>query len=403
LANKKIMSYLFTLYFDVSETLLSSFTNEEQEPFIKHLKKHFAQHKKYGGRDRKLISEICFSYWRLSFYFDVKIERKNLLMAVFIFSENEKLSKYVEEKISETESADAKILQQKIAENQIDTFDGNFKKFKNIIGTETENWTKLFAKKASVYLFVFRNITKIKEFLGEAVLSETKTNTKTAFEIKADTPIETILQGHDADYRIQDLSSQLSILNLQKYNLKNKMVWDCCSGAGGKSLMLKDAFTEIELFASDNRASIIQNLKSRFSKEQKSIAGTAVLDLLRPQPVLEFTNKLGAHKVLPDFFDVIIADVPCSGSGTWHRSPEIPHFMGEIEIEAYSLLQKNIIATAMPYLKSKGKFVYITCSVFKPENEDNVQHFIAKYGLVLLEQNYITDSDMLFTAVFEKP
>src|SRR5690606_23481303 len=62
--------------------------------------------------------------------------------------------------------------------------------------------------------------------------------------------------------------------------------------------------------------------------------------------------------------DLIILDVPCSGSGTWGRSPEYLRFFDEKEIDHYAALQKKILTNSIPYLKKDGIILYSTCSVF---------------------------------------
>jgi len=103
---------------------------------------------------------------------------------------------------------------------------------------------------------------------------------------------------------------------------------------------------------------------------------------------------------------MIIADVPCSGSGTWSRTPEQLYFFQEIKIEEYSKLQKRIASNAIPELQPGGSFVYITCSVFKKENEDVAMHIKENFHLQLRQmevlKGYDKKADSMFVALFEK-
>ena len=105
-------------------------------------------------------------------------------------------------------------------------------------------------------------------------------------------------------------------------------------------------------------------------------------------------------------FDIIIADVPCTGSGTWARTPEQLHFFKNNEIEKYALLQRRIVGNALPHLKTNGHLLYITCSVFKKESEENVSFFKEKYNLNLIKSEYLKgyemQADTLFVALFTK-
>ena len=105
-------------------------------------------------------------------------------------------------------------------------------------------------------------------------------------------------------------------------------------------------------------------------------------------------------------FKLIIADVPCTGSGTWSRTPEQLYFFDERKIETYAALQKKIVSNAIPQLQPGGIFVYITCSVFKKENEENVDFLKENFHLKLKQmevlKGYDKKADSMFIAVFEK-
>ena len=104
-------------------------------------------------------------------------------------------------------------------------------------------------------------------------------------------------------------------------------------------------------------------------------------------------------------FDGIIADVPCSGSGTWSRTPEMLTFFDEQELVKYTDRQKEIVTNVMPYLKPGGYLIYITCSVFKVENEDIVAHLSKLPQLELVKTALINGianrSDSMFYALFK--
>jgi 16S rRNA (cytosine967-C5)-methyltransferase len=104
--------------------------------------------------------------------------------------------------------------------------------------------------------------------------------------------------------------------------------------------------------------------------------------------------------------DFIIADVPCSGSGTWARTPEQLKFFHQEKIAQYALLQQQIVSNAIPSLAKGGYLLYITCSVFKKENEENVNFIQKNLNLELLKSDYLKgyqmQADTLFAALFRK-
>ena len=105
-------------------------------------------------------------------------------------------------------------------------------------------------------------------------------------------------------------------------------------------------------------------------------------------------------------FDIIICDVPCTGSGTWSRTPEQLAFFKLPSIDDYASRQQVIAGNAISLLKKGGLFFYITCSVFKKENETNVAFLQKKHGVELLQQQYLKgyemQADTLFVAVLKK-
>jgi len=157
---------------------------------------------------------------------------------------------------------------------------------------------------------------------------------------------------------------------------------------------LHDIDPDIELTVSDIRQSILSNLKKRFAKAGIKNYKSFVTDLTQSN----LTSGIGT-------FDFIVCDAPCTGSGTWSRTPEQLYFF-QGGIEQYSLLQKKIVSNIIPRLKEGGCLLYITCSVFKGENEAVVDFIKDNFGLQLIKmellRGYDKKADTMFTALFKK-
>jgi 16S rRNA (cytosine967-C5)-methyltransferase len=101
---------------------------------------------------------------------------------------------------------------------------------------------------------------------------------------------------------------------------------------------------------------------------------------------------------------LILADVPCSGSGTWGRSPEWLRFFNEKDLLVFQNKQINIVKSLIPSLKPGGHFIYITCSVFQAENEKVVESILGSSKLELVEKKLFSGfeevADQLFAALF---
>jgi 16S rRNA (cytosine967-C5)-methyltransferase len=205
----------------------------------------------------------------------------------------------------------------------------------------------------------------------------------------------------DKEVVVQDRSSQKTgtFLKLAAELLQSdtqsdtSRVWDCCAASGGKSILAFDLLKNIDLTVSDIRPSIINNLRERFNDAGVNGYTSFVADLT--------DNNT---EISSDTYDLIIADVPCSGSGTWARTPEQLYFFKEEKINYYSNLQKKILAGVIPSIKPGGALLYITCSVFEGENEEAVKFVIDNYGLNLVKMELISGynekADTLFAALF---
>lgn len=191
-------------------------------------------------------------------------------------------------------------------------------------------------------------------------------------------------------FEVQDFSSQQTA----QFFKPNKWDawWDACAASGGKSLLLHSQEPTVKLVVSDIRESILANLDERFQHAGITKYQKKLLDLTQ-------NNDL----ILHDYeFDGIILDAPCSGSGTWGRTPEMISQFETYNIEFFQKLQQSIVRNVAKYLKPGKPLVYITCSAFKAENEDVVNFMVKELGLKLEEQTtlkgYENKADTMFVA-----
>jgi 16S rRNA (cytosine967-C5)-methyltransferase len=105
-------------------------------------------------------------------------------------------------------------------------------------------------------------------------------------------------------------------------------------------------------------------------------------------------------------YDIILCDAPCTGSGTWARTPEQLAFFEQKKIASFVKMQQKIASNAIQSLKANGLFFYITCSVFKKENEEVVMYLKEKFHLQVLQMEYLKgyemQADTMFVAVLTK-
>lgn len=266
------------------------------------------------------------------------------------------------------------------------------------MGIEVDGFSNSFLTQPNVFV-------RIRPGYKEEVFGKLKSHqvefeqiSEQAISVSPSTKLDQIL-NLDKEAVIQDWSSQqlgnelFDVFQTLNQDQSDPLrVWDCCAASGGKSIMAFDINNSIQLTVSDIRASILNNLRNRFKKAGIKRYDELTADL--SNPIRDIPN----HP-----FDVIIADVPCTGSGTWSRTPEQLYHFDESRIEWYATLQRSIVVNSMAHLKREGFLVYITCSVFKQENEMNIDSLLSEYQLELVSQKVISgyehNADSMFISI----
>ncbi len=381
-------------YLNSAKKIIES--NWGELPFSVFLKKYFAANKKYGGKDRKQIAALCYNFYRMGKAIPDMPVGEKIITAVFLCEHNhsdflhfykpewnEIISKPVEEKI--------KILGL--------TIDHVFPWADELTaGIEFQPYSHSFFNQPDLFLRIRpgKQDIVIKK-LHEAGLK---------FELLPDecialpnaTKVDAILEI-DREVVIQDHNSQ-QVLNYLKDPAQTipaqVSVWDCCAASGGKSILAYDILQgQMELTVSDIRESILSNLKKRFETAGIKNYESFIADLSAINCQLPTVSC-----------QLLICDAPCTGSGTWSRTPEQLYFFKEKLIAEYAEKQKQIVSNVITYLQKGGIFIYVTCSVFKQENEEIVTFIKEKFHLQLLQmellKGYDKKADSMFTAVFIK-
>ncbi|MEQ9260775.1 MAG: RsmB/NOP family class I SAM-dependent RNA methyltransferase [Roseovarius sp.] len=162
---------------------------------------------------------------------------------------------------------------------------------------------------------------------------------------------------------LQDGSSQAAmreLVDLFQANGKAPNVLDYCAGGGGKVLALA-AQAQGRWFAHDADAGRMGDLPERAAR-----AG-AIIDVLPPGDA--------AHAAP---YDLVLCDVPCSGSGTWRRTPDAKWKLTPERLSELVELQSKILGEAAGLLHPGGWLAYTTCSVLAQENDGQISRFLSK-------------------------
>ena len=376
------------------------------EPFNLYLKKYFSANKKHGSRDRKLITALCYSYFRLGKGVKEGVSLEDKLLLGMFFSANEStpllaaLKPEWNEKAEDPIAEKVQLVKDLFIPKNIFSFKDelsaaiNFDEF----NTSFLEQPKLFVRiRPGKHQGVFSKLEVAKipfEKVGENVLAFANTE-KISAVLNIDE--EAIIQDINSQKVSELILAQPKLTGTDRSSQGSKIsFWDCCAASGGKAILVADILDNVEITVSDNRKEILQNLKIRFFKANIKNYNSFVADLA----------SVNANKFTDRNFNFILVDAPCTGSGTWGRTPEQMLSSSKKSIEKYATLQRNIVANTIPYLKENGYLLYVTCSVFKKENEDNVDFIRTKLGLELLESRYLKGydkgADTLFAAMFKK-
>ncbi|MBI1341369.1 MAG: Fmu (Sun) domain-containing protein [Terrimonas sp.] len=363
-------------------------------PLASFLKKYFSRSRKFGSHDRKQIAQLCYAYFRLG-KSAIGMDRQEALLTGFFLSSSGD-AEIIEVLKPEWHSLTGQSLAKKIAYLQYPV-DKVFP-WQNALSDhiDYEAFSLSFFRQPDLFLRIRPgHLQSVKRQLDSSGLDYAITDAaciRLSNSVKADK-----LFVINREVVIQDLNSQQTGDIIAGY-LSGKtgttlQLWDCCAASGGKSIMLYDRVPGLALHVSDIRESILANLRQRFRE-----AGIDQYDLFPA----DLSKEVVLKNKLP--FDIILADVPCSGSGTWSRTPEQTYFFEEKKIDVYQGLQKRIVSHAIPYLRKGGLFIYITCSVFRKENEEMVRFIQEEKGLQLLKmeilKGYDQQADTLFIALF---
>lgn len=171
----------------------------------------------------------------------------------------------------------------------------------------------------------------------------------------------------DGFFEIQDEASQLACQRVKAS--PGDHILDYCAGAGGKALAIAPCLKgKGTIYLHDIRAHAIKEAKKRF--ERAGIQNVQYFDSTKPLP-----------DSLIQKMDWVIVDVPCTGTGTFRRNPDLKWKLKKENIPSLIAEQKAIFAQAIRFVKPKGFIMYATCSVLKQENEDQINDFLKTYPL----------------------
>ena len=361
-------------------------------PLSKFLPGFYRQNKQMGSTDRRVAGRLIYNYFRLGRALPNLPSDERLMVAEFLC--NTQSNSFLQHFKPDWAACVGFSIDEKI--NLVKATYPDFK-LEDVFpwvpqlsaGIDKDAFLKSFFIQPDLFIRVTKGFeTQVKAELTKASVTF-KDEGNGCLSLPNGTRLETIFAKQHW-YEVQDLSSQqtANYFKPEKWD----SWWDACAASGGKSLLLHSLEPDIKLVVSDIRESILSNLDERFQQAGLRKYQKKVMDLTENNEQLLYNYE----------FDGIILDAPCSGSGTWGRTPEMISQFEIHKTDFFKRLQQAIVRNVAKHLKPDKPLIYITCSAFKAENEDAVNFITKELGLKLEEMKVLTGyenkADTMFVA-----
>jgi 16S rRNA (cytosine967-C5)-methyltransferase len=372
------------------QRILADFPADVQ--LSKFLPGFFRQNKQMGSTDRRVASRLVYNYFRLGNALPDLPAEDRLMVAEFVC--NTQTNSFIQHFKPEWAACIGFTLDEKL--DMVKAAYPNFN-LKDIFpwnkqlsaGVDQDAFLKSYFIQPDLFIRIRKGFEQqVKTTLTKADVAF-KDEGNNCLTLPNGTKLETLFPNQYW-FEVQDHSSQQTARYFRPQKWENW--WDACAASGGKSLLLHEQEPDLKLVVSDIRENILANLDERF----------------RQAGLMKYQKKILDLTQNPDFimhnyaFDGIILDAPCTGSGTWGRTPELITQFNTHRIEFFQRLQQSIARNVVKYLKPGKPLIYITCSAFKAENEDAVDFMVKELGLQLEEmqvlKGYGHKADTMFVA-----
>ena len=181
---------------------------------------------------------------------------------------------------------------------------------------------------------------------------------------------------HVGAYYVQEASSMFLHYALKQIapNAGSMHVLDLCAAPGGKTTLLANYFKKGLVVANEtikNRNAILVENTTKWGADN----------------IVVTQNDPSHFKALPQFFDVLLIDAPCSGSGLFRKDPEAIEHWSIDAVQHCSIRQSRIIEDSIDCLKEGGYLIYSTCSYSMQEDENILDKIAAMEGMKSIDLN----------------
>jgi len=355
---------------------------EEGRPADGLLSRHLRTHKELGSRDRRFLSQAIFSYFRWYGWTVAKLKlpaaEACLVGAALDCTEMADSFQYLESRCTlpfpVKPLGDKSLPEKAAALNELlkDTADFQPLKLSDLVLPDFGNMIaseraipsiEQFQKRPPTWIRLRNDPAQLVQALADCdVPCSVHATLPAALSVAGGISLANKLSAHIAQFVVQDIASQC--VGHVCAPQKGEDWWDCCAGAGGKSLHLMDLMEQDgKVLATDIRTPALKELKKRARKYGIRDIRTQSHNAVRDEPFKKT-------------FDGVLVDAPCSGWGTWARNPDARWRSSIRDVVQCAARQVKILNSATWCVKPGGTLVYAACTFTRPETEEVVMNFL---------------------------
>ena len=246
----------------------------------------------------------------------------------------------------------------------------------------TEKMLKGSLESDGIRIRIAENLTKeekekvIKEFTDKGADIKAVEGLDNLYNVKGMGNISELSSFTEGKIYVQDVGSYLLVKNVP-YGEK---ILDTCAAPGGKSIFLAQRYNDASITACDIS-------EDKISRIEENIERCGLKNIeVRLSDATVFDHDL------KEAFDVVVADVPCSGLGVMGKKQDIKYRLSDESLESLYELQEKIISNVSGYVKKGGYLCYSTCTVNKKENEERVEKFLSSHDFEYTELEFVPDA-----------
>ena len=246
----------------------------------------------------------------------------------------------------------------------------------------TEKMLKGSLESDRIKIRIAENLTKeekekvIKEFTDKGADIKAVEGLDNLYNIKGMGNISELRSFAEGKIYVQDVGSFLLVKNVP-YGRK---ILDTCAAPGGKSIFLAQRYNDATITACDISEDKISRIEENIERCDLKNIDVRLSDATVFDPDLK------------EAFDVVVADVPCSGLGVIGKKQDIKYRLDSESLESLYDLQEKIISNVSKYVKKGGYLCYSTCTVNKKENEERVEKFLSSHDFEYTELEFVPDA-----------